>query len=391
MAAEVLAMAGHSVTLYDRKPTFGRKFMMAGRGGLNITHSEPLEMFLTRYGSAAPHLAPAITAFPPSALRAWCEGLGQETFVGTSGRVFPTTMKASPLLRAWQARLLGLGVVPKLQHTWCGFTDSGALRFMTDDGQEVTATPDATLLALGGASWPKLGADGTWAAFLQDKGVAVAPFQPANCGFITAWSEIFSSRFAGTPLKAVALSHQGRTVRGDVMVTQQGVEGGAIYALSAQLREAINQDGATTLLIDLRPDLALEGLAQKLASARGSQSLSTTLQKVAHLPPVMVSLLREGADLAKLAPQPLAARIKAFPLTLTAPFSIDRAISSAGGIKLSEVDEQFMLKALPSVFVAGEMLDWEAPTGGYLLQACFSMGRAAAAGLNAHLAKAASA
>lgn len=380
MVAEKLAQAGCCVTVFDRKPSLGRKFLMAGRGGLNLTHSEPLESFLDRYGAARSFLEKPIRDFPPEALRAWCEGLGQETFVGSSGRVFPRAMKASPLLRAWLQRLNGLGVEARLSHSWRGWTKDGALRFETAEGEK-TFQADATVLALGGASWPKLGTDGSWADILRARGVDVTPFRPANCGFVVAWSDVFKQRCAGQPLKSVRLSHNGRSVQGDVMINSNGIEGGAVYALSAPLRDSITATGQAVLHIDLRCGLSESELTARLSAGRSSQSLSTCLRKTAGLSAVAAVLLHEhrsSAELSTFAPATLARLIKDFPLTLTAPFSLEKAISSAGGICLTELDENFRLKKIPGVYALGEMLDWEAPTGGYLLQASFSMAVAAA-------------
>lgn len=383
MAAEVLSAAGLTVTVHERTPSLGRKFLMAGRGGLNLTHSEPFERFLARYGAAAPALRPILEAFPAQALVAWAGGLGQATFVGSSGRVFPKALKASPLLRAWLARLADQGVAFRTRSTWRGWDETGALLF-ADGG---TARPDATILALGGASWPRLGSDGGWAAILSRKGVALSPFQPANCGFEIAWSEMFRDRFAGQPLKAIALSFAGRTVRGEAMTTAYGLEGGAIYALSASLRDAIAAGGEAVVSIDLRPDASLDQIVTRLAGGRAGESLSNRLRKTLRLSPLEIGLLREAHRPGlPSAPQALAAAIKAAPVRLTAPRPLERAISTAGGIALSAVDEGLMLKALPGVWAAGEMLDWEAPTGGYLLQACFASGAWAAKSVLAALA-----
>jgi uncharacterized flavoprotein (TIGR03862 family) len=376
MAAETIAAAGHSVRIFERMPSPARKFLMAGRGGLNLTHSEPLEAFLARYAEAAPQLAPAIRAFPPEALVAWAEALGQEIFTGSSGRVFPRALKASPLLRAWLARLAAQGVQLLPRHEWLGFAQDGALRLGTPQG-ETLPRPAATVLALGGASWPRLGADGSWAAHVP--GVAVAPFRPSNMGFRIGWSAVFRQKFEGTPLKRIALSFAGRVVRGEAVVTARGIEGGAVYALSAPLREAIAAQGSAMLLLDLRPDLDAATLARKLDEPRRGQSLSTFLRKAAGLPPIAIGLVQEALHGGATAP--LAELVKALPLRLEAPEGLDRAISSAGGIRLEEVDAQFMLRARPGIFAAGEMLDWEAPTGGYLLQACFATGRAAGLGV----------
>ncbi|MDB5464312.1 MAG: putative oxidoreductase [Phenylobacterium sp.] len=381
MAAEVLAEAGCAVTVYDRMPSVGRKLLMAGRGGLNLTHSEPLDRFVARFGTASPRLGPLVEAFPPQALVAWAEGLGQPTFVGSSGRVFPKSLKASPLLRAWLARLQGLGVAFRPRHDWTGWEAGGRLRFATPAG-EATASPDAVVLALGGASWPKLGSTGAWADILVSAGVPVSPLRPANGGFDVAWSELFRDRFEGQPLKGVALTFGRVRVRGEAMVTRHGLEGGAVYALSAALRDAIATDGQARLWIDLRPDTPAAQLQAKLAQAPANQSAANRLRKAAHLTPLETNLLREahGKDLPS-DPAALASAIKGAPLRLTGIRPLERAISTAGGVAFSAIDEQLMLTARPGVFVAGEMLDWEAPTGGYLLQASFATGVAAARGV----------
>lgn len=372
MAAEMLAGAGHAVRIYDRMPSPGRKLLIAGRGGLNLTHSEPLEAFLPRYGAAADWLAPSIRAFPPEALRAWCEGLGEETFVGSSGRVFPRRMKAVTLLRAWLRRLEALGVQYFPRHRWLGW-QGAALAFATPEG-DVQVTADTTLLAMGGASWPRLGSDGAWMQILQDAGVELSALQPANSGFHVAWSDFMRERFAGMPLKPVAITHHGITRQGEAMITAQGIEGGVIYALSSSIREAILRDGKATITLDLRPAMPLQALRDKLAG-RGSKSVSSAL-KSANFSPLAVALLHEAGMQGDLA-----ARLKALPITLTGVAGMERAISTAGGVRQTAVNKQFMLHAKPSVFVAGEMLDWEAPTGGYLLQGCFSTGVAAAQGM----------
>ena len=385
MAAETIASAGVRVTVYDRMPSVARKFLMAGRGGLNLTHSEPLNVFLARYGAAEPRLRAAIEAFPPEALRAWSEALGQPTFVGSSGRVFPQAFKASPLLRAWLRRLDARGVRFALRHNWTGWDANGALRFATPEGER-SVRPDATLLALGGASWPRLGADGAWTSLLADKGIAIAPLKPANCGFLVAWSDVFRERFEGQPLKGVVLRYGERSVRGEAVVTRHGLEGGGIYALSASLRDAIAENGETILNIGLRPDLPAAALVTRLSSPRGKQSVSTFLRKAAGLSPVGIGLVQEaaaraGTPLAAMPVEALAALIDDVPVMLTGPASIDRAISTAGGLSFDEIDDRLMLRRWPGVFVAGEMMDWEAPTGGYLLQACFATGVAAGKGL----------
>ena len=379
MAAEVLAQAGVSVTVYDQMPSIGRKLLMAGRGGMNLTHAEPLPVFLSRYGTARAWLEPAISAFPPDALIAWCNGLGQPTFTGSSARVFPNAMKASPLLRAWMRRLSTLDVGLRVRHRWAGWDADGGLRFETPDGP-IVQHPNVTILALGGASWPRLGSDASWVAALPD----IAPFQPSNCGFLVDWSPHLRDRFAGHPLKRLAISFGADTVRGEAVITRTGLEGGAIYALSGRVRDAIQADGSATIHIDLRPDLTLAALSDRLGGPRRSQSLANTLRKQAGLPPEAIGLVQEalhsgenGDDLAGL--------IKALPVRLLAPAPIERAISSAGGVRAGALDEGLMLRDRPGVFAAGEMLDWEAPTGGYLLQACFSTGVAAARGALAWL------
>ncbi|CAN7247113.1 TIGR03862 family flavoprotein [Bradyrhizobium sp. LjRoot220] len=385
MAAEVLAQGGAAVTVYDAMPSAGRKLLMAGRGGLNLTHSEPLPAFLARYAEAMPNLNAAIDAFPPQALRDWSEALGQPTFVGSSGRVFPKAFKASPLLRAWLRRLNGLGVQLALRHRWTGWHENGRLQFQTPDGQrEIDAS--ATVLALGGASWPRLGSDGAWAETLAARGVKISELRPANSGFTVPWSGIFRDRFEGQPLKGVALTFGARTVRGEAIVTRTGIEGGAIYALSADLREAILSKGQATLHVGVRPDLAIEELTARLSAPKGKQSFSSFLRKAAHLSPVAIGLLQEaaktsGVSLASLSPADLARLINAVPIQLTGVAPIARAISTAGGIAFDELDANFMIRRLPGVFAAGEMLDWEAPTGGYLLQASFATGAAAGRGV----------
>ncbi|MGL5363093.1 MAG: TIGR03862 family flavoprotein [Bosea sp. (in: a-proteobacteria)] len=386
IAAQKLAEAGHKVTVFDRMPSPGRKFLLAGRGGLNLTHSEDLPVFLARYGAAKPWLSDAIHAFPPEALRQWSETLGEATFVGSSGRVFPQSFKASPLLRAWLRHLASLGVAFELGQRWLGWTADGQLRFSNSAGEESLLRPAATLLSLGGASWPRMGSDGAWTELLAARGIEVHPLLPANCGFELTWSDLHRERFAGTPLKRIALTFGAAQSRGDLMVTQAGIEGGAVYGLSGPLRDAILRDGQATMLLDLRPDVTLDALAHQIARPRGSQSQSNHLRKVAGLSPVALSILREAlAGPLPQEPEALAAAIKAAPLRLTGISPIARAISSAGGIAASELNKHFMLNALPGIFAAGEMLDWEAPTGGYLLQASFATGVAAAAGISAWL------
>ena len=394
MAAETLAQGGAAVTVYDVMPSAGRKFLMAGRGGLNLTHSEPLPAFLARYREVEPSLAGAIKTFPPERLRAWCEALGQPTFVGTSGRIFPKVLKASPLLRAWLRRLDAMGVSFSMRHRWTGWDDSGRLLFQTPAGESAIETR-ATVLALGGASWPRLGSDGGWAELLRGKGVGVSPLKPANCGFTVNWSDIFRERFEGAPLKGIALSFAKRSVRGEAVVTREGIEGGAVYALSAELREAILRSGQATLHIALRPEISASDLIKRLSAPRGKQTLSNWLRKAAQLSPVGIGLLQEatvksGTPLASLSAEELAASINAVPVQLTGVASIARAISSAGGVAFDQLDADFMLRRLPGVLAAGEMLDWEAPTGGYLLQGCFATGFAAGKGAAKWLSRAVS-
>ena len=389
MAAESLA-GDHDVTVYDRMPGVGRKFLMAGRGGLNLTHGEPRAAFVARYGGSAARLAPIVADFPPEALRDWCEALGQPTFLGSSGRVFPVAMKASPLLRAWLRRLDALGVRWALGRRWLGWDARGALRFADPEGRIETCAPDATILALGGASWPRLGADGAWVEILRAAGIRVDDLAASNCGAHIAWTPHLVAAHAGAPLKRIALSAGGMRVRGEAVITARGMEGGAVYALSGALRAALAAHGQARLVVDLRPDLGHAELAARLGAARrGARSLASFLRGVAGLAPSAVALLREvhGRSLPE-APEPLAAAIKAVALTVTGLAPIDRAISSAGGIDWSELDDGLMLIRRPGVFACGEMIGWDAPTGGYLLQACFATARRAAAGARGHVAAA---
>jgi uncharacterized flavoprotein (TIGR03862 family) len=349
-----------------------------------------LARFLARYGEAAPRLRAAIEAFPPSAVRGWCEGLGQDTFVGSSGRVFPKAFKTSPLLRAWLRRLDAAGVRFALRHHWTGWDERGGVQFDAPGGR-VAVQPDALILALGGASWPRLGSDGGWADVLTRSGVAVSPLRPANCGFVANWSAVFRDRFEGQPLKGIELSFAGKSVRGEAIVTRDGLEGGGVYSLSAPLREAIAANGEATLTIALRPDTPTPELQRTLEAPRGKQSLSNVLRKAVKLSPPAIGLLHEAAlasstKLTALGAPSLAGLINAVPIRLTATAPLASAISTAGGIAFDEIDENFMLRRRPGVFVAGEMLDWEAPTGGYLLQASFATGAAAARGVLAWLA-----
>lgn len=371
MAAEVLSAARLVVTVYDRMPSVARKLLIAGRGGLNLTHSEAADRFRARYREAARRLAPMIDLFPPQALVAWAEGLGQPTFVGSSGRIFPKSLKASPLLRAWLARIAEQGVVIKTRHDWQGWDEDGRLVF-TCGGDTVRAKPDATVLALGGASWPRLGSTGAWADVLKARGIPLTPFKPANTGFTVTWSEPFRARFAGEPLKNIAVASNGQTARGEATITRYGVEGGAVYALSADIRDAIAEKGRATVTIDLRPDIPLADLARKLGRPRAGESLANFLRKTIALAPVGINLLRETHESVATEAEALARQIKSIPLALTGTGPIERAISTAGGIALDALDADLMLKAMPNVYAAGEMLDWEAPTGGYLLQATFA-------------------
>jgi uncharacterized flavoprotein (TIGR03862 family) len=387
MAAEVLATAGHAVTVFEAMPTVGRKLLMAGKSGLNITHSEDHAALLSRYGAARPRLEGALNSWTGDDLRQWCQGLGVETFVGSSGRVFPKEMKASPLLRAWLVRLASLGVEIRTRHRWIGM-EGRALRFTTPAG-EVQPEFDGALLALGGASWPRLGSDARWVPLLSDKGVDVAPFIPANCGFDVAWSETFVERFAGQPLKSVTATSAVGTIPGEFVVSRWGIEGSLVYAHSAALRDALLAGQPAVLTVDLMPGRSVERLAKDLARQPVKLSFSNRLRKGAGLDPVKVGLVREGhPDVSSMNPEQVAAAIKAVPIRLERTRPIEEAISSAGGVSFEGVDDRFMLKTMPGVFVAGEMLDWEAPTGGYLLTACFATGRAAAWGMLDYLSAA---
>ncbi|CAI8945422.1 TIGR03862 family flavoprotein [Pseudomonas sp. IT-P395] len=383
MAAEVLSQAGIRVDLYDGMPSVGRKFLLAGVGGMNITHSEAYPAFLSRYAERAPQIAPLLRGFDADALCTWIHDLGIETFVGSSGRVFPTDMKAAPLLRAWLKRLRDSGVVIHTRHRWLGWDEHGALRIDSPEG-EITVKPDATLLALGGGSWSRLGSDGAWMLPLEQRGVGLAPLQPSNCGFeVQAWSELMVSKFAGAPLKNIAIGLNDDVPRlGECVITATGIEGSLIYALSAPIREAINQYGAATVHIDLLPGRPVDKLQAALSKPRGSRSMAKHLHSQVGIDGVKAALLRELTDAATFADPALLARaIKALPLTLVKTRPLDEAISSAGGVTFEAMDERLMLKALPGVFCAGEMLDWEAPTGGYLLTGCFASGRAAGLGI----------
>ena len=392
MAADVLSQAGVQVDLYDAMPSVGRKFLLAGVGGMNLTHSEPFDVFLSRYGARAAAIKPLLQDFPAAALREWIHELGVETFVGSSGRVFPRDMKAAPLLRAWLHRLRAGGVRFHVRHRWLGWNQAGALRFATPWG-EVAARADAAVLALGGGSWAKLGSDGAWAPLLAQHGVALAPLLPSNCGFdVTGgWSDHLRSRFAGQPLKTVALrftdaAGQTHERRGELMLSDSGIEGSLVYALSAPLRDTIAADGAAAVQLDLAPDKALARVVAEVAHPRGARSLSSHLQSRAGIRGAKMALLREILAAAQLNdPLALAHAIKSLPLTLVATRPLDEAISSAGGVRFEALDDTLMLRDVPGVFCAGEMLDWEAPTGGYLLTACFASGRAAGQGALTYL------
>ena len=374
MAAEVLIEAGVSVDLFDSMPSLGRKFLMAGKGGLNLTHSEPLETFLSRYGTRRSEIKSLLAAFGPEALRAWALGLGVETFVGSSGRVFPTEKKAAPLLRAWLHRLRAAGVGIHVRHRWLGWNEDGSLNFITL-GVPRRLTFAAVVLALGGGSWARLGSDGAWVPVLAARGVPVVPLRPANCGFDVGWSAHFRERFAGQPLKSLSLSFAGQTRRGEFMVSADGVEGSLIYAFSAALRDYIEVNGSATVELDLMPDWTPARVLAEVSHPRGSRSLSSHLQSRLGLKGVKTGLLRECLTAEQMAdPTQLAAAIKAVPLRLIAPRPLDEAISSAGGVDFAALDGKLMLRDHPGVFCAGEMLDWEAPTGGYLLTACFASG-----------------
>lgn len=379
MAAEELSTSDVDVTVYESMPTVARKFLMAGKSGLNITHGEDYARFTTRFGASEARLKSALDAFTPQMLRDWAEGLGQETFVGTSGRVFPKAMKGSPLLRAWLNRLTERGVAIKVRHRWVGLHD-GALLFDTPDGQ-IEIKPDAVLLALGGASWPRLGSTGEWVQGLREAGVDVADFQPANCGFDVAWSEHFRERFSGEPLKSVVTTSDAGRFEGEFVITRHGVEGTLIYAHAAALRDSLRDARRTVLTIDLAPGRSEERIARDLALASSKDSFSNRLRKSVGLSPVKVALLRECASPQEMTASELARLIKAVSVVVSAPRPIAEAISSAGGIRWEGIDQNYMLKSLPGFFVAGEMLDWEATTGGYLLTACFATGKAAARGL----------
>ncbi len=396
MAAETAATAGAQVELYDAMPSVGRKFLLAGKGGLNLTHSEPIDLFLSRYGRQRAFIEPAIKSFPPSAMRAWAQELGVDTFVGTSGRIFPTDLKAAPLLRAWLRRLRQAGVQFHIRHRWRGWDEEGRVQFTTPQGL-VHAHADAVVLALGGGSWPHLGSDAAWTQILAEQKILIAPLKPANCGFDVRWSEHFRTKFAGQPVKTVEVT--AKTVdgivirqRGECVVTETGVEGGIIYMVSAYARDTIAAEGTATLWLDLAPDRSLQQLTQDLSKPRGKRTLATHLTRCAGVGGVKAGLLREVVSKDVLMDSTrLASAIKSIPLTLTAPRPLAEAISTAGGVSFEALDNRLMLRARSGVFCAGEMLDWEAPTGGYLLTGCLATGRlagtAAAAWAHAHPAQ----
>lgn len=387
MAAEILSANGHAVTIYEAMPTVARKFLLAGKSGLNLTHSEDFSRFATRYGAANTWLRQSLDAFGPNDVADWASGLGTETFTGSSGRVFPKVMKASPLLRAWVARLRAQGVEILTRHRWTGF-DAEKLTIDTPAGP-TTVAADAVLLALGGASWPRLGSDAAWLPWLRQRGVDIADFEPANCGFDVAWSDHFHERNAGAPIKSVTASAGGGyALPGEFVISRHGIEGSLVYAHAATLRDRLRENGEAALVLDLMPGRSIERLAADLARQDRKASFSSRLRKGAGLEGAKAALLRELSTPETLAdPVQLATRIKALAVPLAAPRPIAEAISSAGGIRADAIDENFMLRALPGLFVAGEMLDWEAPTGGYLLTACLATGRAAAHGIEDWLEK----
>ena len=395
MAAEVLATAGVAVTVFEHMPSVGRKLLLAGRSGLNITHSGSFDDLLARYGSGADRLCPALTAFGQHELRSWCESLGESTFVGSTGQVFPASLRATPLLRAWLDRLTHVGVRIETRHRWLGWgtTADGRIEaqrsvFSRSDGSTVEITSDATVMALGGASWPRVGSDGGWVDAFRGAGVEVSDLRPANCGIRIDWTDHFKERFEGAPLKNIAIGVNGRSVRGDATITRQGMEGGPVYLQSATIRDTIDRHGHCAVSVDLHPDLSVERLTERLARRRPKDSLATSLRRTIELTSIAASLLRDATgNRIPTDPTELAALVKAVPLTVEAMMPIERAISTAGGVRLAEVDDSFMLRRLPGTFIAGEMLDWEAPTGGYLLQASFSTAVAAARGALAWMAR----
>jgi uncharacterized flavoprotein (TIGR03862 family) len=385
MAAETAAAGGAKVDVYDAMPSVGRKFLLAGKGGLNLTHSEPVDAFLARYGASRSRLAPLVASFGPQSVRHWAQGLGIGTFVGSSGRIFPADLKAAPLLRAWLRRLRQAGVVFHVRHRWRGWDERGVLLFNTPQGMRPVLA-DAVILALGGGSWPQLGSDGGWISILADRSIPIMPLQPANCGFDIGWSEHFRAKYAGHPVKTVsvtAVNKERKEIRqqGEFVITETGVEGGVIYAVSAALRDEIVAKGTAIRRLDLAPDRELRPLVEELSRPRGKRTMATHLQRRAHIEGVKAGLLREMIPKQEfLNPARLGAAIKSLPVTVVAPRPLEESISTAGGIAFEALDERLMIRSLPGVFCAGEMMDWEAPTGGYLLTACFATGRAAGAG-----------
>lgn len=387
MAATHLSGHGHAVTVYDAMPTLGRKFLLAGKSGLNLTHSEDYARFRARFGTASDTLAEALDDLKPDALRAWADALGAETFTGTSGRVFPRAMKGSPLLRRWLSDLQEKGVTIRTRHRWLGF-EGQAHRVDTPDGMKIIHA-DAALLAFGGGSWPRLGSDGGWIEPLRQAQIAIDDLQPANCGFDVPWSPLFREKFAGAPVKSVTATSGADAIPGEFVISRTGIEGSLVYAHSATLRDRLRAEGQAFLLLDLVPGRTLTRLEQDLSRQNPGTSFSNRLRKGAALDGVKTALLRECvADCASLAPKELARAIKALPIPLAAPRPLAEAISSAGGVRWTEMDRTYQLKRHPGLFVAGEMIDWEAPTGGYLLTACMATGKAAAKGMLAYLAAA---
>jgi uncharacterized flavoprotein (TIGR03862 family) len=382
MAAEVISAHNHSVKvhLYDSMPSLGRKFLMAGKGGLNITHTEPFEQFVSRYGKRRDRIEPLLENFGPEEIRGWMKGLGIESFVGTSGRVFPVGMKASPLLRAWLKRLDDSGVTFHPRHKWTGFLPDKSLHFESPAG-DIVVKADAAVLALGGGSWSRLGSDGAWVNWLRNAGAQVEPLRPSNCGFDVAWSDHFRERFEGHPIKSVVLSFGPFRQQGEFIITKEGVEGSLVYAASSLLRDEIEAKGSAVMTLDLAPDRSQEWLAERLSKPRGSRTMASHLEKTVNVKGVKAGLLREFVskeDLSNV--KTLAHSIKTLPVKLIATRPLDEAISSAGGVTFESLDENLMLKSMPGVFCAGEMLDWEAPTGGYLITACMASGYAAGHG-----------
>ena len=387
MAAEIISARGMRVDVYDSMPSAGRKLLMAGKSGLNITHSDPFEVFVSRYGKRREEIEPLLKQFGADQLREWVHGLGIQTFIGTSGRVFPMGMKASPLLRAWLGRLTDSGVTFHLRHKLTGIRPDKSLQFETPNG-EVIVNADAIVLALGGGSWRRLGSDGAWADWLKQAGVEVEPLRPSNCGFDVTWSDHFREKYEGHPIKSVVLSFGEFQGQGEFIVTKEGVEGGLIYSASAFIRDEIYANGTATVLLDLKPDRTLDWLTEKLSRPRGSRSLASYLEKTLGIKGVNAGLLREFVSKEDFTDaKRLAEFIKALPVPFAAPRPLDEAISTAGGVTFEALDENLMLKNLPGIFCAGEMLDWEAPTGGYLLTACFSSGVAAGNGVLKYLSE----